>query len=250
MMGPISRLWVSVALIAVPAASASAATAPMLGFAPASAEAERALEDQFDAGLSADAMRDRLQADVGRAQPGRLAARQGQRRIHPGAVQGLGLGRAHRGLLGPLSDAQGRSAGAGRPDAVHRHAHRAADPWRRQLRAPGRRPSRLRRLWRRRRRHRAADLRQLRHAGRLRGASAPGPGCEGQDRHRPLRRAAGAASSPSSRRSTARSAASSIPIRPTTATGPATPIRRAPSGPSAASSAARSWTCRSSPAIR
>ena len=32
----------------------------MLGFAPASAEAERVLEGRFDAGLSADAMRERL----------------------------------------------------------------------------------------------------------------------------------------------------------------------------------------------
>jgi len=42
------------------AAAASAAPAPMLGFGPASAEAERALEARFDAGLSADAMRERL----------------------------------------------------------------------------------------------------------------------------------------------------------------------------------------------
>ena len=44
----------------------------------------------------------------------------------------------------------------------------------------------------RRRCHRAAGLRQLRHAGRLQGAGADGHRREGQDRHRPLRRAAGA----------------------------------------------------------
>jgi len=60
MMGSIMRLCAGVALTALPAASASAATAPMLGFAPASAEAERALEARFDASLSAGAMRDRL----------------------------------------------------------------------------------------------------------------------------------------------------------------------------------------------
>ena len=42
------------------AATNAAPAATMLGFAPASAEAERALESRFDAGLSADAMRERL----------------------------------------------------------------------------------------------------------------------------------------------------------------------------------------------
>src|SRR5271165_6800416 len=42
------------------AAGARAAPSTMLGFAPASADAERTLEARFDADLSADAMRERL----------------------------------------------------------------------------------------------------------------------------------------------------------------------------------------------
>ncbi|MDB5482706.1 MAG: folate hydrolase [Caulobacteraceae bacterium] len=60
-MKRIGRAAASVAIIATGAATAaSAGPGGMLGFAPASAEAERALEARFDAGLSADAMRERL----------------------------------------------------------------------------------------------------------------------------------------------------------------------------------------------
>jgi N-acetylated-alpha-linked acidic dipeptidase len=54
------RLAAGVAMSALAATTANAAAAGMLGFAPVSAEAERTLESRFDAGLSADAMRERL----------------------------------------------------------------------------------------------------------------------------------------------------------------------------------------------
>ena len=56
------RMSAGAAMTAVVAGwtAAQAAPAAMLGFAPASAEAERGLEARFDAGLSADAMRERL----------------------------------------------------------------------------------------------------------------------------------------------------------------------------------------------
>ncbi|MEO7027726.1 MAG: hypothetical protein ABI056_09255 [Caulobacteraceae bacterium] len=51
----------TVALASAAFALASAAAArPMLGFTPAGAAAERALEQRFDAGLSAAAIRERL----------------------------------------------------------------------------------------------------------------------------------------------------------------------------------------------
>jgi N-acetylated-alpha-linked acidic dipeptidase len=46
--------------VVVGGTAAHAASTAMLGFAPASADAERGLEARFDAGLSADAMRERL----------------------------------------------------------------------------------------------------------------------------------------------------------------------------------------------
>jgi N-acetylated-alpha-linked acidic dipeptidase len=53
-------LWAGVTALALTGTAARAAPAPMLGFSASSAQAERALEGRFDAGLSADAIRDRL----------------------------------------------------------------------------------------------------------------------------------------------------------------------------------------------
>ena len=65
----------------------------------------------------------------------------------------------------------------------------------------------LQRLLDRRRRHRAAGLRELRHPGRLRGTGPAGHLGEGRHRDRALRRKSGAASSPRWPASTARWAA-------------------------------------------
>ena len=59
-MRRIGRVAAGAAMVGLTAAAANAAPTTMLGFAPASAEAERALEARFDAGLSGDAMRERL----------------------------------------------------------------------------------------------------------------------------------------------------------------------------------------------
>ncbi len=59
-MGRLGRVGAGVAISALAATAADAAPASMLGFTPASAEAERTLEARFDTGLSADAMRERL----------------------------------------------------------------------------------------------------------------------------------------------------------------------------------------------
>jgi N-acetylated-alpha-linked acidic dipeptidase len=59
-MRRVRQLGVGVSISVLAATAASAAPAGMLGFAPASAEAEKALEARFDAGLSGDAMRERL----------------------------------------------------------------------------------------------------------------------------------------------------------------------------------------------
>ncbi|HEY5106208.1 MAG TPA: transferrin receptor-like dimerization domain-containing protein [Caulobacteraceae bacterium] len=53
-------LWIGAAGAGL-AAAAAASPAPMLGFTPAQAQAERALEARFDAGLSASEISDRLQ---------------------------------------------------------------------------------------------------------------------------------------------------------------------------------------------
>jgi N-acetylated-alpha-linked acidic dipeptidase len=54
------ELVTTAAVLALIASGAWADPAPMLGFTPAGAEAQRALEARFDAGLSADAIRERL----------------------------------------------------------------------------------------------------------------------------------------------------------------------------------------------
>jgi len=53
-------LWSGAAGLALLTATGAHGAAPMLGFSPPSADAERALEARFDAGLSADAIRERL----------------------------------------------------------------------------------------------------------------------------------------------------------------------------------------------
>ena len=64
---------------------------------------EATLERNFDALIHPNDLRDWMKLLAARAKPCRLAARQGQRRPDPRLVQGLGLGRAHRDLLGALS---------------------------------------------------------------------------------------------------------------------------------------------------
>ena len=100
----------------------------------------------------------------------------------------LGLGCAHRNLRGAVSDPDQRKPRACRHDAVQGDADRSADPGRRNLLAHQERAAGLCRLPGRRRRHRAAGLRQLRHAGRLQDARAPWRFGAGQDRDRALRR--------------------------------------------------------------
>jgi N-acetylated-alpha-linked acidic dipeptidase len=112
------------------------------------------------------------------------------------------------------------------PVALQGQAERARGRGDRTSGKPGRTAA-LQRLRRRRRRHGGPGLRELRHAGRLHRARAPGHRREGQGRDRPLRLRLARDSRPSSRRSTGRSAASSIPTRTRTATGPATSTRRA-----------------------
>ena len=126
----------------------------------------------------------------GRAERSGLPARQGERRVDPAAAQVLGLGRPHRDVPGPLPDPHKRGARAARAGqgALPGQADRAADPRRRLLGPDRLGVAGLCRLPGRRRRHGRARLRQLRHARRLQGARAHGRGCEGQDRHRPLRR--------------------------------------------------------------
>ena len=136
-----------------------------------------------------------------------------QRRVDPRAVPRLGARRAHRDLPGALphaARARGRAGGARR---VSRRASASprvkAGP---DVGAAVRAAADLQRLLARRRRHRAAGLRQLRRAGGLRAARAARHLGEGRDRHRASTAARGAASSRRWRPSTARSAASSTPI--------------------------------------
>ena len=96
----IKRLLVAGALglyaagVAVSAQQPPAASLAMLGFTASDAAAERALEQRFDARAQCRRPARLDEAAVLRAQPGRLAARQGQCRVHAAAVQGVGLGRA------------------------------------------------------------------------------------------------------------------------------------------------------------
>ena len=124
------------------------------------------------------------------------------------------------------------------PTHVRGEARRARRRRRSHLRPAERATAGLQRLLHRWRRHRAAGLRQLRHPGGLRGARPPGHLREGRHRDRALRRIAGAASSPRWPASTARSDASSTPIRATTATRRATSFPTVRSARATARSAA------------
>ena len=100
----------------------------------------------------------------------------------------------------------------------------------------------LQRLWCRWRCDRRARLRQLRHAEGLRGARASRHRRHGAGSSSRATAMAGGDSSRSSRRSTAPSAASSIPTRAMTATRRATSTRRAAGARPRACSAARCLT--------
>ena len=129
-------------------------------------------------------------------------------------------------------------------------ADREADPGRRHILAHQGPAAGLCRLPGRWRCHRAAGLRELRHAGRLQGAAAHGRRRQRQDRHRPLRRglarpqaAAGAGERRRRLHHLFRSARRRLLDRRRLSQGRGAPARRA-------SSAARSPPCRSIPAIR
>ena len=149
---------------------------------------QKGIEAAFDAGVSAARPARLAEADVLRAQPCRLAARQGQCRVHAGAVQGMGLGRADRDLRGALSDADlDHASRLVAPDRIVARWPGAAMPGDDTSATPTARcrlmsPTRATAMSRRRR------LRELRHARRLQGARAARHRREGQDRHRPLRR--------------------------------------------------------------
>ena len=83
----------------------------------------------------------------------------------------------------PLSEVLETTA----PHPVPRHFAGTRRPRRRHLRPDAGRTARLPCLPGRRRRHRPARLRQLRHAGRLQAARTAGRGRARQDRHHPLR---------------------------------------------------------------
>ena len=123
------------------------------------------------------------------AAPRRLAVRQGQRRVDPGAVQGMGLGRADRALRRPLSRRRRtrllEMVAPTRFVAKLEEPAVAADP---TSGPEGRAAAHLQRLLGRRRRDGAARLRQLRPARGLRAARPARHLGEGRDRHRALRR--------------------------------------------------------------
>ena len=112
-----------------------------------------------------------------------------------------------------------RAPRAGRADALHGEAGRAGGAGRSDVGSEGRTAADLQRLFHRRRRHRPARLRQLRPARGLRASSsaAASPSRAPSSSRATANR--GAASSRRSPPSTARSAASSTPIRKTTAYG-------------------------------
>ena len=119
----------------------------------------------------------------------RLAVRQGQRRVDPRQIQGVGARRADRNLRRPLPHAEGaRCSKWSSPRAFTAKLAEpavAGDPTSSQHE---RAASRLQRLLDRWRRDRAAGLRELRHPGRLRDARPPGHLRQGRDRDRALRR--------------------------------------------------------------
>ena len=225
--------------------------APMLGFSAPGADAERGAGGEVRRQPLARRDRRAAEAAGGGAQPGRLAARQGQRRVGARPVQELGLGRPHRDLPGALSDADGGIAGAGRPHAVQgqpRASRRSpATPPRPSKPAPCRPISSTARDG-----DVTADLVYVNYGMPDDYKALARLGVDVKGKIVIVRYGAGLARAEAQARrtSTARSAASSIPTPPTTATARATPIRRAPGGRTRACSAARSSTCRSAPAIR
>ncbi len=120
--------------------------------------------------------------------PCRLALRQGQRRMDARQIQGVGPRREHREFRCSVSHAKRASRGTGRADQIHRQAAGAGPGRRSHLEPASRATSHLQRLLRRRRRDRAAGLRQLRHSRGLRETGATGRLGQGRDRDRALRK--------------------------------------------------------------
>ena len=143
-------------------------------------------------------------------------------------VRGWGLDARDRDVRRALPDPEERVVELVAPTRFIAAAARAGGPGRIRPRPAGGAAPDLQRLLDRRRRHRAAGVRQLRRA---RGLRAPRARWASRSRARSSSRgtaARGAASSPRWPRSTARSAASSTPTRATTATTRATSYPKRP----------------------
>ena len=180
----------------------------------------------------------------------RLAVRQGQRRVDPREVQGMGLAGGDRAVRRALPDAERTAARAGRAGEVHREARRTGRRHRSHLGPEGRAAAVVQRVLDRRRRDRAARVRQLRAAGRLRPARSPGRLGPRRHRHRALRAIVARHQAEGRRRTRRGRMPDLLRIRETTAIRPATCSPRGRCVRATASSAAASWTCRSTPAIR
>jgi hypothetical protein len=166
-----------------------AQTAPGLtGFDAAAASAEIELEGRVRQGNPARKPEALARALRSAAASRRIAIRQGQRRLHRGAVHVVGIRHAHRAVRRPVPDAAHAHPRAHRADALHGTAGRAG-----ALRGPdvesGRRAvADLQRVLGERRRDRPARLRQLRRARRLRRTGEARRQRQGRGGHRAVRR--------------------------------------------------------------
>ena len=122
------RLFLSFSLLCF---AAGAVEEPALrGYSSAAARAERDWEAKFRAIPNPTKSARLHAASLGAPAPRRLALRQGQRRVDPREVQGLGTGREHRDLRRSVPHAQGARAGTVRAHALHRQARRNPRlPW-------------------------------------------------------------------------------------------------------------------------
>ena len=156
-------------------AASSAFAAPMIGFSPAGAEAERATEAKFDAVLSADAIRDRMK--LMSSEPNQVGSPHDKANAEYTLAQYKAWGwDAHIetfSVLYPTPKDEKLELGGAHPFKAT--LTEPALDGRCDLGPSTGRSAGLFRLWRRGRRHRAADLRQLRHAGGLRRTPEDGP---------------------------------------------------------------------------
>ena len=179
---------IALAALAFAAAQTSAAgAAPLLGFSPAGADAERALEAKFDAGLSAGAIDARLKTLS--AEPNEVGSPHDKANAEFVLAQFKAWGwDAHIETFEVLYPTPKHEllemVG---PDALQGPTQEPPIPG--DACSDGDRARACRPTWStgRRRCHRRAGLCQLWHAGRLQRLGAAGRGREGQDRHRPLR---------------------------------------------------------------